>query len=457
MQNKYQSQRTEPTWARRAISIQNKFFFRVLAVLIVGVACAQAQTNWTQLSPSGGPPQARFQHTAVLNTSNGRMIIFGGVIGGNGPSGEQNDVWIFQDARTNTGNAWQQLTVGGTLPRPRCSQSSVYDQLNNRTIVFGGNPDTGFCYQDLNDVWVLTNADGTGGTAGWTQLSPTGTPPSVRSSASAIYDQANNRMILYGGNEQCESADSDLWVLTNANGLGGTPGWIQLSPAGGPGPRTLHSATYDPVNNRMILFGGQGGNPYALVTNDTWVLSNANGLGGTPAWTLLNVSGPLPSPRYLVASAYDSALNTLVVFGGNPGSGGYTNDTWVLSNANGLGGTPAWTQSNLTGPLPSGRQGASCVRVPGTDRIVIFGGENNTGALYNDVWALECVPIPALNIASVGNQSVLYWSASATNYVLQTTTNLSPPNWVTVSNGTPIIGVTLTNSSPAAFFRLIHQ
>ena len=240
-----------------------------LAVLVAGIACAPAQTNWTQLAPLGGPPLARSSQSAVLNTSNGRMIVFGGTLDTvNGPSRELNDVWVFQDARTNTGNTWQKLTVNGTLPAARSSHSAVYDQINNRLIIFGGNPDGGFCFQDLNDVWVLTNADGTGGTAGWTQLSPMGTPPSVRSSASAVYDQSNNRMIFYGGNEQCDNPDSDLWVLTNANGLGGTPGWIQLSPAvGGPGPRTVHSATYDAADNRMILFGGQGGSPFEAATN----------------------------------------------------------------------------------------------------------------------------------------------------------------------------------------------
>ena len=213
------------------------------------------------------------------------MIVFGGGIGGNGPAGLTNDVWIFQDARTNVGNTWQQMTPSGTAPSNRCYHNAVYDQTNNRMIVFGGDPNVGYCFNDVNDVWVLTNADGTGGMAGWTQLSPTGTPPSIRSAASAVYDPTSNRMIIYGGNEQCLNPTSDLWVLTNANGLGGTPGWIQLTAAGGgPGPRTGHTASYDTANNRMILFGGRL--TIGAGTNDTWVLSNANGLGGIPTWTL---------------------------------------------------------------------------------------------------------------------------------------------------------------------------
>jgi len=36
--------------------------------------------------------------------------------------------------------------------------------------------------------------------------------------------------------------------------------------------------------------------------------------------------------------------------------------------------------------------------------------------------------------------------------VLQTTNNLSSPIWTTVSNGTAIIGIMVTDTSPAAFF-----
>lgn len=59
-----------------------------------------------------------------------------------------------------------------------------------------------------------------------------------------------------------------------------------------------------------------------------------------------------------------------------------------------------------------------------------------------------------LGIAPAGQSSVLFWSASATNYVLQSTTNLSSPSWAAVSNGVPMTAVSVTNTSPAMFFRL---
>jgi formylglycine-generating enzyme required for sulfatase activity len=68
---------------------------------------------------------------------------------------------------------------------------------------------------------------------------------------------------------------------------------------------------------------------------------------------------------------------------------------------------------------------------------------------------------PSLSIAPAGNQALLFWPATATNYVLQSTTNLASPNWVMVSNVVPVtisneVTVTVTNTSSAMFFRLYH-
>ena len=61
-----------------------------------------------------------------------------------------------------------------------------------------------------------------------------------------------------------------------------------------------------------------------------------------------------------------------------------------------------------------------------------------------------------LGIAPAGGQFVLYWPASGTtNYMLQTTTNLASPNWVTASNAVAVNAVTVTNSAPAGYFRLL--
>lgn len=84
-------------------------------------------------------------------------------------------------------------------------------------------------------------------------------------------------------------------------------------------------------------------------------------------------------------------------------------------------------------------------------------GSNPTNSGFASYANITISPVVQLGVASVAtaaNQQVVFWPASLTNYVLQSTTNLTNPNWTAVTNGTPIIGVTVSNTSPASFYRL---
>ena len=89
----------------------------------------------------------------------------------------------------------------------------------------------------------------------WVELVP-GTPkPSGRSGATAIYDPVRDRMVVFGGayNDGSDHFLTEVWSLS----LTGTPSWTLLIPTGTPpAGRTEHSAIYDPVRDRMVIFGG---------------------------------------------------------------------------------------------------------------------------------------------------------------------------------------------------------
>ena len=64
-----------------------------------------------------------------------------------------------------------------------------------------------------------------------------------------------------------------------------------------------------------------------------------------------------------------------------------------------------------------------------------------------------------LGIAAVGQQSLLYWPAGSptnNNYILQSTTNLAAPNWTTEKYPVPVTASTVSNTTPAKFFRLVY-
>jgi formylglycine-generating enzyme required for sulfatase activity len=66
-----------------------------------------------------------------------------------------------------------------------------------------------------------------------------------------------------------------------------------------------------------------------------------------------------------------------------------------------------------------------------------------------------------LGIMPTNNQALLYWPATATDYVLQSSTNLSLTNWVYATDAVPATygsqaAVTVTNTALARFFRLMQ-
>jgi hypothetical protein len=85
-------------------------------------------------------------------------------------------------------------------------------------------------------------------------------------------------MTIFGG-ASSSALLNDVWVLSGANGVGGPPAWTQLSPTGNvpPAPRYAHTAVYDPASNTMIVFAGQI-DYTEIPVNDVFVLQHANGL-----------------------------------------------------------------------------------------------------------------------------------------------------------------------------------
>jgi hypothetical protein len=359
------------------------------AALMAGTASAQ---SWSQLAPTGTLPGARYADCQIYNPTSGKMTIFSGFAGPGNPY--FNDVWVLTGANGLGTPLWKQLLAGGVgaagTPVGRNSPSCVYDSANNRMIMFGGESTSS---GELGDVWVLTNADGTGGASQWIQLQPTGAIQ-PRAGHGAFYDPSSNRMIVYLGGTVANGKFVDVWALTNANGLGGTPSWIQLPNTGTPpAGRFVNSidSSWDAIENRVVLFGGTPGRPNDRVTfNDTWVLTNANGLGGTPTWIQLAPQGALPAPRLGASGFYDSATKRLIVFGGttDPGALPVLGDLWALSNADG-NGTPVWQQISPTGtPIP-GRSLQGSVYDSSQNRMTVFGGQLiAAGAPVNETWVL---------------------------------------------------------------------
>lgn len=268
----------------------------------------------------------------------------------------------------------------------REEHTAIYRSASNIMVAFGGQTAPGNA--GLNDLWESENtAEGFTADLDWVLLAPLGTPPAGRYGHSAVYDSNSDRMMVFGGALGAPSpCGNDVWVLEKATGLNGTETWVQLNPAGGPPPpRYHHTAVYDSAANTMTIFGGYDCTD-SVYLSDVWVLSHANGLGSTPAWTELAPTGTGPAPRESMTAIYDAGSGAMTIYGGDEGSGQYWGDLWVLSNANGQG-TPAWTELAPSGTAPQARSGHAAVYDAVNNRMIITGGTAG-GVALADTWVL---------------------------------------------------------------------
>ncbi len=316
-----------------------------------------ASGSWQQLVTAGPLPSPRYGHSCVYDSANDRLVVFGGF---NGSSG-LNDVWTLSLSGTPT---WSQLATLGTPPSGRYYSASAYDVQNQRLVLFGGH-DGAF----LGDTWTLS----LGANPTWTNASA-GTPPPSRDLAHGIYDASRQRMVMFGG-WSGSSFLNDTWQLS----LAGTPTWSPLVTTGTPLPRRENSASYDPIRDRMIIFGGLD-TGYPQPIDETWSLSFQ-----TNQWTQLPTPPPPGGPRTAHESVYDPVSDRVIVHGGYDGAN-YLSSTMALN----LTGPPVWSDLSSSSPAgsPSPRREYSAVYDPAREQMVLFSGTQQSGPLDRSVWTL---------------------------------------------------------------------
>jgi outer membrane protein assembly factor BamB len=298
-------------------------------------------------------PCPRAHSVMVADTDDDRIILYGGDQQQSISPLYYSDVYELR-VRPNRPR-WYSVDVKGQPPSTRTYCASAYDAAGDRLIIFGGC----FEYTFFNDVWEL---DLTTGSETWQMLSPSGTSPAPREAATSIIDPVNNRMIVFGGYDLTTSARNDVWELDLT-----TLAWTQLFPAGtSPSIRYAHSAIYDPVDHRMIVFGGIA--PYSPGFNDVWELDLTD---GAETWQQLSPTGAIPPARCRHFGVYNSVSNEMIVgFGYNyTGATILYNDVWVLDL-----GSCEWRDVSNGGFAITARRGASAAFYPNDEVTYIFGG-----------------------------------------------------------------------------------
>jgi hypothetical protein len=182
-------------------------------------------------------------------------------------------------------------------------------------------------------------------------------------------------------------------------------------------------ASYDLLTRRVEVFTNSGNATFfkcsnsvpALFTNLSWI-----------------AAADLNKDKTVDLICADRVANTLTVFTNDGGGFFGTNESLNV------GQRPVFVV-------------AADINGDGKPDLITANQTDNTLSVFTN--AIE-IPIPPLTIVSTGAQSALFWPTSKWNYVLQTTTNLASTNWTIVTNGALNVCITVSNASPAAFYRL---
>lgn len=285
-------------------------------------------------------------------------------------------VALFAQSTTPT---WIQISPGGELAADRPQGIVGYDPASNRLIVVRST--TSGPWPDWFTVWALTGANGLEGTPVWVQVSAEPTPwpwgPTM-----LTYDPVANRLLYVAGVAGPSPNLNRIRVLTHANGLGGTPEWLTVYDDETRGNGYFPAFTYDPASARLTVFGGVAIDPGTEYNSDVWVLEHANAVSGTPTWTRVIPSGePPPVDPSSSNAVYDAARNRLIMLIAPEGGGPPV--PWVLTGANGLTASE-WIRLDPVGTPPPHRSGAAATYDPNSNRLTLFAG----CCFFDDVWVL---------------------------------------------------------------------
>lgn len=248
---------------------------------------------------------------------------------------------------------WQEIN---TTSAPAAVGEYAMAYGDGTVVLYGGNA-TGWPYE--NSTWEFNGTN-------WTEVTISGQPNAVYG-MSAVYDDNNEVIILFGGSDDTDAALAETWAFDASNDT-----WTQLAPTNSPPVRTYSQMVYTGTgtNTEIYLFGGNDGTTHY---NDVWRYDGSN-------WAQVSTSGTPPVARTHHAIAYDSNNDTILLFGGRDATGALLADTWQLDLS-----TDTWSQILASGP--SARMAHAMAFDPTTDTYVLVGGANNGGdTILNDTW-----------------------------------------------------------------------
>jgi len=210
---------------------------------------------------------------------------------------------------------------------------------------------------------------------------------------SGTTNQYNYVLILFGGGNNKRQLYNTVWLYGEYQYASGWSPYSGSAPHW-PATREWHAAWLRTAKtNDMYIYGGYDyGYSYL---NDTWRLYLDQNYGVSFYEVEPQIA---PVPRSNMAVAYSPTRDIGVIWGGRYGSYVY-DEVWVFSHEQN-----EWLKANnssTTSPTP--RYGMVSGYFEQGDGLIIFGGADQQGNVYDDVWFY-----PFSNLNSVLNDDMMW-------------------------------------------------
>jgi hypothetical protein len=304
--------------------------------------------NWTLKSPAAAPPAADCYSTFAFDETNQQAIL---VLHGPNISAISSTTWSWD------GSTWTQLNPTHNPPVLGGGEQMVFDRAHGELVLtaYTDNPNN----NNFVSTWAWSGRD-------WIRKPASGDKlPYDPNPGQMVYDAAHQQVMIF-----LEFQQTYVWNGTT---------FAQIFPANSPSDRILMSAAFDEANQRVVAFGG-GVSSGALLGSDTWVYTDptSNVQITVPAGIQFLFQGVtytgsqtfhvLPGNYSLaIASPQSTGVGTQAIFNGWSDGGG-PNHT-ITVGAGGLSLTATFiTQYLLT-----------TVSNPAAGGIVTAGGYYNAG------------------------------------------------------------------------------
>ncbi len=336
----------------RWVAASMTFLIAALLTNLCGGKTGMAQNmNWTEITiQESERPPARSWPGMCFDTNRGVIVLHGGRMtdSSDGSTKSGNDTWEFNGA------SWKPVSTDGPS---RAGMQMAFDETRGVCVLFGGY-EIGSGWIAKGDTWEWDGLE-------WKQANKTSNQPGQMHGL--VYDPHRQKVIRHGGGTLEDPAqysttyewDGEKWTYITNDGPAGYAGLYfdtRLQKV------TALTALYIPDS-------GYEGHLHEL-NGDHWIENTDYYPDQEPPWGR--------------SYAFDPIRNVLTTFGGQgKASLGYSMSFWEYR-------TMEWdgkvNYEMITKNSPSERAGASMIYDPKGNRMVLFGGEDETGSMLNDSW-----------------------------------------------------------------------